>query len=465
MLQPGQLLHDRYQLKQKLGQAAGRQTWLAEDQSVQPAEPVVVKLLLFGDSMQWDELKLFEREAQVLRQLNHPQIPKYRDSFSIDDRILWFGLVQDYIPGSSLKHLLSQGKHFNEKQVRQIATNLLHLLSYLHELSPPVLHRDIKPSNLIWGDDDYIYLVDFGAVQDRAIAEGATFTVVGTYGYAPIEQFSGRSVPASDLYALGATLIHLLTGLSPAELPQKDLRIQFADRVSLAPPFVRWIEKLAEPDVAKRFQTARQALAALRSQSTLSPDDAEPAHHSSPTPPLARTTPSVPSRSPRAPFNTQIELQQSTHSLLIAIPGTTAWSLLLLIPISIALVVVGRMLLPILTFLSPGPIAFLFFSVIVLGIVWTTYWELLPTCIQFDRDQFLIYKSPFGVAMSMSSGSTTAIQNVFHTLKTFGSGKNTYEKRVVILQSGDGEEYFGQGLSWDECSWLVDVIKDWLELR
>lgn len=74
------------------------------------------------------------------------------------------------------------------------------------------MHRDIKPSNLIWGEDQHVYLVDFGAVQAQAAVTGVTFTVVGTSGYAPLEQFWGRAVAASDLYALGATLIHLLTG-------------------------------------------------------------------------------------------------------------------------------------------------------------------------------------------------------------------------------------------------------------
>jgi len=122
----------------------------------------------FGDQVQWDNLKLFEREAHVLKQLNHPKIPKYRDYFSIDDRILWFGLVQNYIPGSSLKELLTQGRRFSEEEVRKIATDVLQILIYLHQLSPAVLHRDIKPSNLILGEDEKIYLVDFGAVQDRA---------------------------------------------------------------------------------------------------------------------------------------------------------------------------------------------------------------------------------------------------------------------------------------------------------
>lgn len=96
MLQVDQMLHDRYQLKQKLGQNAGRQTWLSED--LPNATPVVVKLLSFGGDVQWDDLKLFEREAQVLKQLQHSQIPQYRDYFPIDDRTLWFSMVQTTSP-------------------------------------------------------------------------------------------------------------------------------------------------------------------------------------------------------------------------------------------------------------------------------------------------------------------------------------------------------------------------------
>ncbi|HEY9744344.1 MAG TPA: protein kinase, partial [Coleofasciculaceae cyanobacterium] len=160
MLQAEQILHERYQLKQKLGQNAGRQTWLAEDLAISPTQRVIVKLLAFGGEVQWDDLKLFEREAQILKQLNHSRIPKYRDYFHIDERSLWFGLVQEYIPGSSLREHLNQGKRFTQKQVRKIAVDVLQILEFLHQLNPTVLHRDIKPSNLIWGEDEQIYLVD-----------------------------------------------------------------------------------------------------------------------------------------------------------------------------------------------------------------------------------------------------------------------------------------------------------------
>lgn len=268
MLQTEQVLGECYQLQQQLGDNAGRQTWLAKDIKVSPAKPVILKLLAFSPQMQWDEFKLFEREAQVLKHLDHPRLPKYQDYFSLDPDmgkgLCWFALVQDYIPGQSLQQLLDDGQHFTEEQVRSLATQVLSILMYLHRLNPPVLHRDIKPSNLIWGEDEQVYLVDFGAVQDPTAVEGSTFTVVGTAGYAPLEQFYGKAVEASDLYALGATLIHLLTGTAPADLPQSNLRIQFQGQVSLKPSFLSWIQCLTEPDLERRFTSAAQALEVLK---------------------------------------------------------------------------------------------------------------------------------------------------------------------------------------------------------
>ena len=261
MLQQQQVLQGRYQLQQILGHNAGRQTWLAVD--VQNQTPVVVKLLTFSDRVQWDQLRLFEREAQVLKYLDHSRIPQYRDFFCLDDRLFWFALVQDYIDGSTLKQLLEQGKQFDEAEVRQLAKQLLEILTYLHGLSPPVLHRDIKPSNLILKEDHQLYLIDFGAVQDRAAKEGATFTVAGTYGYAPLEQLGGRATPASDLYALGTTLIHLLTGVAPANLYRENGRIQFT-ALHLNPGFVRWLWRLTEANVELRFMTAQEAVQALQ---------------------------------------------------------------------------------------------------------------------------------------------------------------------------------------------------------
>ncbi|MEM1168821.1 MAG: protein kinase [Cyanobacteria bacterium P01_H01_bin.35] len=274
MLTPGQTLKERYQLQKQLGPTViGRKTWLAFDSQLQ--EQVTLKMLAYSPEILGQELNLFQTEAKILQALNHPHIPRYRDYFSLDKEenlgLPWFALVQDYIPGFSLQELLDREKKFTEEDVKKIAKEVLEILIYLHELEPPVLHRDIKPSNLIMGADQQIYLVDFGAVQSQGNAQGVTFTIIGTSGYAPLEQFWGRAVPASDLYALGATLIHLLTGISPVDLPQKNYQIQFTDKVNINPSFAAWINQITEMDLEKRFQNAREALTSLDSKPKLQP--------------------------------------------------------------------------------------------------------------------------------------------------------------------------------------------------
>jgi len=280
MLQEGYVLHHRYQLIQLLGERAGQQTWQATDLGSQGQPDVVMKFLAMNPQMRWEEAKLLEREAQILQRLNHPRIPRYCDYFVLEQlahsRFPWFCLVQSHVPGSSLQQLLEQGRRFTEAEIEKIAIEVLSILVYLHEFDPPILHRDIKPSNLIWGKDDRLYLIDFGSVQDQGALEGATFTIVGTYGYVPMEQFGGRAVPASDLYALGASLIHLLTGATPADLPHQNARIQFAHQVSIHPTLVNWVSKMTEPDLGDRLKTAREALYALENRHQLSLPVAQP---------------------------------------------------------------------------------------------------------------------------------------------------------------------------------------------
>lgn len=272
MLTAGQVIQERYQLRQQLRAQPTRQTWLATDHRATPKPTsVIIKFLAFGRGMAWDEMKLFEREVQVLQQLDHPQIPQYLDSFHIQTPEPWLGLIEEYILGNNLQTLIDQGQRFSESDIYDLATQILEILIYLHEQNPSILHRDIKPSNLILAPSQTVFLVDFGAVQNQLPQAGCSFTVVGTYGYTPIEQFGGQAVPASDLYSLGATLLHLLTGLAPAELAQSDMRLQFRDghrpafghRLTLTNHLASWLEKMTAPALADRFKSARAAVLAL----------------------------------------------------------------------------------------------------------------------------------------------------------------------------------------------------------
>ncbi|MEH2354463.1 serine/threonine protein kinase [Nostoc sp.] len=263
----GEILSDRYEVQQLLGKKAGRRTLLARD--LQTQELVVIKLLSFSSDFEWDSLKLFEREAETLKNLAHPSIPGYLNYFEVNlPTIQGFALVQTYIPAQTLEQYLQTGRTFTEAEVKQIAKALLEILVYLHELHPPVIHRDIKPSNILLGERSgnsvgQVYLVDFGSVQTVLASETGTRTVVGTYGYMPPEQFGGRTVAASDLYSLGATLIYLVTGTHPADLPQKDFRIQFEQLANLSLSFSNWLKWMIEPSLERRLSSAEQAIAAL----------------------------------------------------------------------------------------------------------------------------------------------------------------------------------------------------------
>jgi serine/threonine protein kinase len=456
MLEAGEVINQRYQLQTKLGRNAGRQTWLAKDLEVEnepnATDLVVVKLLSFGGDVQWEDLKLFEREAQILQQLNHDRIPRYQDYFAIDERHLWFGLVQQYIPGDSLKQLLDKGKRFSELEATQIAEEILQILLYLHDFQPPLLHRDLKPSNLILGTDNQIYLVDFGAVQDRAAAEGATFTVVGTYGYVPLEQFGGKAVPASDLYALGATLIHLLTRTPPADLPSKDLKIQFSDRVTLKPHLVNWLEKITNPALEKRFTTAREALTALSSferENNFNLTKSRYAHND-------------------LLFSDRIQIHNERDYLEINIAKRGIKD----IGNASKLIVVA-----LLFFLSTSLFFKIFpFSLIILIIFFgffSPYFYFLfgESKVVFDRHFFVVNNKLF--FQNFNKGNTKNIQDISINYQAIKKQENYLNldnsdtisivtQQTDLLNSSYQQYTFGKDLTEKEAIWLANEIRNWL---
>ncbi len=265
-----EIISDRYQVRQQLGKKAGRRTVLAYD--LKTHKLVVVKILKFSPDFEWQDLKLFEREAQILQNLSHQSIPDYLDYFELNSpQNQGFALVQTYLEAKSLEQHRVAGLTFTETEIKQLAKSLLEILIYLHQRQPAILHRDIKPSNILLANRSgnhvgQVYLVDFGSVQNFAATEGGTFTIVGTYGYMPPEQFGGRAVPASDLYSLGATLVYLVTGKHPADLPQQNLRLQFREFTSLSPGFSHWLEQMIEPSLEQRFSSAKNSLEALENQ-------------------------------------------------------------------------------------------------------------------------------------------------------------------------------------------------------
>ncbi len=276
----GPLLHDRWRLGPRLGAGNQAQTYLARDESSDPKPVVVVKQLrLATGSSTWKKFDLFEREVRVLKSLRHRGIPRFLDSFESEPGV--FNLVMEKAPGISLgsargmtlwsdsgadesKRAIATKARFTDDDLRDLMARILEILDYLHTRNPPVIHRDIKPANLLRAADGQVSLVDFGGVRDVLRQEGGS-TVVGTFGYMAPEQLHGQATPATDLYALGATLVALAGGVEPENVPRRGLRMDLNSHLKSSDPvLVDLLCKLTEPDPDDRPQSAAAVLEELK---------------------------------------------------------------------------------------------------------------------------------------------------------------------------------------------------------
>lgn len=237
----------RYQVLGKLGEGGQGTTYDGIDRK--EGRPVAIKRFEVRGAKSWKDVELAEREANVLAALSHPALPAHIDHFE-EDGVLY--LVMQKIEGENLAALAKRGA-LGRDDVLRFLSDAAGILGYLHGRSPPVIHRDINPKNVIRRLDGSFAIVDFGAVRDRLRPDGGS-TVVGTFGYMAPEQFQGRALPASDVYAVGATALRLLTGTDPEELPHRGLGIDV--RAALGPGADRglaeMLSRMLEPDPDRR---------------------------------------------------------------------------------------------------------------------------------------------------------------------------------------------------------------------
>lgn len=240
-LTEGTILRERYQLTNIVGRGGMGSVYRAKDLRL-PGRLCAIKEvtpdLNLSLELREQANQQFLQEASILAQLDHPNLPKVSDFFSDYGRDY---LVMDFVPGKDLKQLLdesrAEGRKLSEETVLSWASQIIDAVSYLHRQSSPVVHRDIKPGNIKLTPDDRIKLVDFGLVKLLSPDEARTITVVqgrGTALYTPLEQYggdSGHTDARTDIYALGATLYHLLTGSPPP-----DAKTRFLNPRSLKPP-------------------------------------------------------------------------------------------------------------------------------------------------------------------------------------------------------------------------------------
>src|SRR2546430_17284344 len=218
---------------------------------------VALKELQFASVPGAQQIDAFEREAATLKTLHHPRIPRYVASFTEGEGVhLRLYLAAEFIEGEPLSSRIARGP-LGEAELRDVAGQVLAGLAYLHKLV--VLHRDLKPDNLIVRPGGELVLVDFGSARQLSGSRTYGSTLVGTFGYMPTEQLGGTVDATSDLFALGATLLHAATGKPPADLLNSDMNL----RVPRDEPLRDLIACLGQPRRERRMQSAAAALAAL----------------------------------------------------------------------------------------------------------------------------------------------------------------------------------------------------------
>jgi serine/threonine protein kinase len=446
----GQVLHNRYRIQSLLGRQTGRRTFLASD--LQTGLSVVIKLLLFGPDFTWDDLKLFEREAEVLKSLAHPAIPQYLDCFEAEvNQWQGFALVQTYLEAKSLQNWIQSGRTFSEEELKAIAKQLLLVMDYLHNRQPAVVHRDIKPSNILLSDrsgnsTEQMYLIDFGSVQTAV--HGGTMTIVGTYGYMPPEQFSGQTTPTSDLYALGATLIYLATGQHPDQLPQRKMHIHFEDQVNLSPHFIDWLKWMTEPGVDLRLKSANQALEALEKSD------------------LRKSSLTIATK----PNGSKVRVRNTEQMLEILIQRWNTWGV---VSSFLCVLFLG---LFVKVWFSGGSLFPLFFLIIC---IWSTIPDFGERRLRITQSEISMSRELLGLRYWTS---TAARQDIVKVELTRPSHRKDSEGGIIhipaqiniwagtkpfVLGGGIGMAVNGRrasNLTAPELDWLAQVLSSWLDL-
>ncbi len=259
----------RYRLGLQLAKGASAATFSARRE--EDGQAVLVKLLRVDGMKDWQTLEHFQREAQVLRHLAHPAIPRCLDEVVMGPAAApeGFALVQEFVPGEDLARMVRGGHRFDEAAMLRWFEEILQVLDYLHHQHPAVIHRDVNPKNIVVRPDGSAVLVDFGSVQ-AARNDGQTSAVTssGTFGFAPMEQFVGRATAASDLYGLGVTFLAVASGLQPEQMPLAGNRLDVRALLKTDKRMRALIEAMTEPDPRVRLGDAAlalQRLAAIRS--------------------------------------------------------------------------------------------------------------------------------------------------------------------------------------------------------
>ncbi|MBW4632693.1 MAG: serine/threonine protein kinase [Iphinoe sp. HA4291-MV1] len=278
-LRVGQVVDNRYRIIRHLGQGGFGRTYLAEDLHQSQLQCVLKEFAPQVEEQQDLEKakELFEREASVLKKLQHPQIPRFHASLQVQlSHKDFFFLVQDYVEGDNYWDLLenrtTEGQTFSEEEVVKLLQQMLPILSYIHSCN--VVHRDISPDNVILRHSDNLpVLIDFGGVKQLPASKGFWFTqlggirtILGKKGYAPEEQLrQGKAFPSSDLYSLAVTALVLLTGLEPQRLYDSYQGTwRWGEQIKVSPKLEAVLKRMLAYKPSDRYQKADDVLKDLK---------------------------------------------------------------------------------------------------------------------------------------------------------------------------------------------------------
>ncbi len=226
------ILANKYSIIQQLTSSAMSATYAGRDKD---GHSVIIKELATGSMMQSASKtrELFLRECSILAKIKHDQICKILDTFSESDRDY---LVLEYIPGKTLRKYRETQGSLNDRNILEIAMQMCEILQYLHEQEPPIIHRDLTPENWIIDNNGRVFLIDFG-VANHYLSD-LTRTIVGKNAYMAPEQVRGKAGFQSDVYAIGATLYHLVTGEDPEALSECAIPLRHQNASSSLPEII-----------------------------------------------------------------------------------------------------------------------------------------------------------------------------------------------------------------------------------
>ncbi|GHO99171.1 hypothetical protein KSF_092190 [Reticulibacter mediterranei] len=268
-LQAGLALERRYRIIQMIGKGGFGAVYKATDERFQ-ARVVAIKEMSdaqLSPQEKTQALQAFRHEANLLVQLNHPNLPNVSDFFEEGGKAY---LVMEFVEGQTLENIQEQAAGpLDEKQVMDWAFQLCAVLHYLHDRPQPIIFRDMKPSNVMLAADGRLKLIDFGIARVFKAAGVKDTTLLGSHGYAPLEQYGkGQSDTRTDIYALGATLYDLLTNTVPADAASR--RVQPANflqprqiNAHISPKVEVIVLKAMEQEPADRYQSALEMAQAI----------------------------------------------------------------------------------------------------------------------------------------------------------------------------------------------------------